>query len=150
MKDWERYEQTAQYLLNQFATHFGLGKVEGKQLVPGTSGTKWEIDAKGVKADGEGFIIVECRRWNSRLGQGDMAELAYRIKDTGAEGGIVVTPHQLQEGARKIAAHESIHHVKLDQNSTIEAYVIEFLDKAILGFRESVGVSDTFEITWTP
>lgn len=39
MKDWERYEQTAQYLLNAFATHFGLGSVEGKQIVPGESGT---------------------------------------------------------------------------------------------------------------
>ena len=31
MKDWERYEQAAQYLLNEFASHFGLGRVEGKR-----------------------------------------------------------------------------------------------------------------------
>ena len=49
MQDWERYEQTAQYLLNEFAEHFGLGRVEDKQVVPGASGTEWEIDAKGVK-----------------------------------------------------------------------------------------------------
>lgn len=62
-KTWNTYEEVAQYLLNQFAEYFELGRVEGKQIVPGKSGTEWEIDAKGVKADGEGFLIVECRRY---------------------------------------------------------------------------------------
>ena len=150
MKDWERYEQTAQYLLNEFATHFGLGRVEGKQLVPGESGTEWEIDAKGVKVDGEGFLIVECRRWKSSLSQEHVAALAYRIKDARAQGGILVTPTELQKGARKIAEHESIHHVILDKDSTTEAYVIEFLDKVFVGFRDTLYVSDWFEISDTP
>ena len=86
MKDWERYEQTAQFLLNEFAEHFELGSVEGKQIVPGVSGTKWEIDAKGVKINGAGFLIVECRQWTSKLSQQDVGSLAYRISDTGAQG----------------------------------------------------------------
>ena len=150
MKDWERYEQTAQYLLNEFATHFGLGRVEGKQLVPGASGTEWEIDAKGVKIDGEGFLIVECRQRTSRLSQGQVAELAYRVRDAGAQGGILVTPTELQKGARKVAEHESIHHVILDKNSTTEAYVIGFLDKAFVGFRDTFYVSDWFGINDMP
>ena len=32
---WESYEQVAAYLLDVFADRFGLGKVEGKQVVPG-------------------------------------------------------------------------------------------------------------------
>ncbi len=150
MKDWERYEQTAQYLLNEFATHFGLGKAEGKQIVPAVSGTEYEIDAKGVKIDGSGFLIVECRRRNARVDQEAVGALAYRINATGAQGGILVTPHQLQEGARKVAEYESIHHVILDKDSTTEAYVIAFLDKVIMGFRESWGFSDRGDITPTP
>ena len=150
MKDWERYEQTAQYLLNEFATHFGLGRVEGKQLVPGESGTEWEIDAKGVKVDGEGFLIVECRRWKSSLSQGQVAELAYRVRDARAQGGILVTPTELQKGARKVAEYESIHHVILDKDSTTEAYVIELLDKVFIGVRETLYVSVRFEISDTP
>ena len=150
MKDWERYEKTAQYLLNEFASHFRLGRVEGKQVVPGESGTEWEIDAKGVKIDGEGFLIVECRRWKSKLSQGDLAELAYKIGDTGAQGGILVAPVELQRGAQKVAKHENIYQVILDKNSTAEGYVIEFLGKVIMGFRENIGVSDWVDITWTP
>ena len=67
-KKWESYEEVAQYLLNQFAENFGLGTVEGKQIIPGQSGTNWEIDAKGLITEGEGFLIVECRRYTtSRL-----------------------------------------------------------------------------------
>ena len=150
MKDWERYEQTAQYLLNEFATHFGLGSVEGKQIVPGESGTRWEIDAKGVKDGGEVFLIVECRRRQSRLPQKEVAALLYSIKDTGAQGGILVTPAKLQRGAQKIVEHESIYHVVLDQESTTENYVIAFLDKVIMGFHENLGVSDWIDFTWTP
>ena len=85
MKDWQRYEQTAQHLLNEFAGHFGLGKVEGKQIVPGESDTDWETDAKGVADGNEGFLIVECRRRASRTNQEQVAASAYRISDTGAQ-----------------------------------------------------------------
>jgi hypothetical protein len=90
---WQSYEQVAQFLLDQFATHFGLGRVQGKQLVPGASGTNWEIDAKAVKADSGGFLIVECRRHTTAgVSQEDVGGLCYRIQDTGASGGIIVSP----------------------------------------------------------
>jgi hypothetical protein len=104
-QQFESYEQVAQYLLDQFAGELGLKRVEANQEVTGLrSGTTWEIDAKGVKVDGEGFVIVECRRYTtSKLKQEHLAGLAYRILDTGAEGGIVVSPMDLQEGAKKVA-----------------------------------------------
>ncbi|CAK8722967.1 Restriction endonuclease type IV Mrr domain-containing protein [Candidatus Electrothrix laxa] len=139
-KSWESYEEVATYLLNQFADHFGLECVEGKQCVTGASGTDWEIDAKGVSDNGEGFIIVECKRRKNRLNQAILGSLAYSIKDTGAQGGIVVTPIDLQKGAKKIAAHENIHHVILDPSSTISQYVLRFLNKVCFGLSMTVGV----------
>jgi len=47
---WRNYEEAAQYILGQMAAHFGLGRVEGKQLVAGVSGASWEIDAKGTRS----------------------------------------------------------------------------------------------------
>src|SRR5690242_9214183 len=92
-KVWENYEQVAQFLLNQFAQHFKLGKIEGKQKLPAKRAGNWEIDAKGVKVDGQGFLVVECRRHTtSRLNKKDLAHLAYVIEDTGAQGGITVSP----------------------------------------------------------
>lgn len=131
---WQTYEEVAQHLLNEFAAHFDLGRVEGKQVVPGESGTEWEIDAKGVTVSGEAFVIVECRRHTtSKLRQENVAGLAYRIEDTGASIGILVTPLDLQGGAEKVAAHANIQHVILDPNSTTTEYVMRFLNCIVTG-----------------
>ncbi len=141
-KSWQSYEEVATYLLNEFAEYFGLECVEGKQRVPGKK-TDWEIDAKGIAKNGEGFLVVECKRRKGRLSQGLICSLAYSIQDTGAQGGIVVTPIDLQKGAKKIAAHENIHHVILDQNSTTSQYVLRFLNKVFVGVEVTAGVHVT-------
>jgi hypothetical protein len=112
---WEQYEQVAIYLLNQFAHEFGLDHVEGKQTVPGHSGTTWEIDGKGVRVGPEeAIVVVECRRYlNSRQSQEKVAGLAFRLTDTGASGGILVSPLGLQEGAKKVAGYSDIVDVRL-------------------------------------
>jgi hypothetical protein len=134
-KEWRTYEEVAQYLLEQFASHFGLGRVEGKQLVPGASGTPWEIDAKGIKIGDEGIVLIECRRHTkSKISQEQVGGLAFRIKDTGSEGGIIVSPLELQKGAKLVAAHENIIHVTLAPESTTTEYVMKFLNKIFVGF----------------
>lgn len=62
-----------------------------------------------------------------------MGGLAYRIIDTGAKGGIVVSPLGLQAGAAKIAQAENIYNVTLDENSTRAEYVLKFLDRVRYG-----------------
>jgi hypothetical protein len=133
-KEWRTYEQVAQYLLERFASHFGLGRVEGKQLVPGASGTNWEIEAKGIKIGGEGIVLIECRRHTkSKLSQEQLGGLAFRIKDTAAQGGIIVSPLELQKGAKLVAAHENITQVILDAKSTTTEYVMKFLNSIFVG-----------------
>jgi hypothetical protein len=142
-KAWRTYEEVAAYLLNRFAKEFGLKLVEGKQKVEGRrSGASWEIDAKGVTEDGKGFFIVECRRYTtSTQNQGNAGKLAYSIIDTGASGGIIVSPFGLQEGAAKVAAAENIISVKLTADSTPTEFAIQFLNKLCLGIRAKVTVS---------
>ena len=143
-KPWESYEEVATYLLNQFADHFGLECVEGKQCIPGKCGTEWEIDAKGVASNGEGFLIVECRRHTkSRLNQESLAGLAFRIQDTGANGGIIVSPLDLQLGAKKVAAYTNVQHANLDPNSTNVNFLLKFLNKIFIGAGVSVVASCT-------
>ena len=126
--DWQRYEKTATYVLNEVASYLGLQRVEGKQSISGDSGTDWEIDAKGVSENGEAFVIVECRRYTkSRLSQEDLGGIAYRIRDGGAEGGIVVSPLGLQEGAAKVAKKENIVSVRLPADCTPQRFALEFL-----------------------
>jgi len=134
-KKWRTYEEVAQYLLNEFAEEFGLKKVEGKQYLKGIiSGTNWEIEAKGVALNKESFVIVECRRYTkSKQSQEKIGGLAYRIIDTGAKSGIIVSPLGLQEGAQKIAKAENIISVILNKNSTTKDYILQFLEKIKVG-----------------
>ena len=134
-KAWKTYEKVATELLDRNAEKFGLQRVEGKQHVSGNcSGTKWEIDAKGVKLGDEGFVIVECKRHTtSQPNQELLGGLAYRIIDAGASGGIIVSPLDLQEGAAKIAAAENIIAVQLDAESTPDQFAMKFLNHLMIG-----------------
>jgi hypothetical protein len=134
-KRWQSYEEVAAYLLGQFAHEFGLDRIEGKQSVTGQrSGTDWEIDAKGVRTGDGGFMIIECRRYTtSRQSQERVGGLAYRIIDTGAFGGIIVSPLGLQEGAEKVALAENIFDVRLHEDSTRHQFAMQFLNKFRVG-----------------
>jgi hypothetical protein len=147
-KQFESYEEVAQYLLDQFAAELGLKRVEAKQELPRLrSGTSWEIDANGVKLDGEGFVIVECRRYTtSKLKQEHAASLAYRILDTGAKGGILVSPMDLQVGAKKVANAENIIEVKLTPDSTRHEYVLGFLNRFMVGVQDKIGIQEKVSV----
>lgn len=131
--DWKLYEQAAAIILNDLARHLSLDRVEGNQAIPGLrSKTVWKIESKGCLDGDKGFVIIECRRRNRKLEQEALGGLAYRISDTGAAGGAVVTPVGLQEGAEKIAKAEKITVVKLSEDSTPAQYAVEFLGKLFL------------------
>jgi hypothetical protein len=125
-----------------------LERVEGKQEVIGLrSGTAWEIDAKGFCEGNTGFVIVECRRYTtSKQNQEKVGALAYRIQDAGAEGGILVSPLGLQEGAERVAAAENIVSVQLNANSTRHDYVLRFLQRAMVGFSDTITLRESFSI----
>ena len=135
MPKWDSYEEIATYLLNQFAQEFGVDAFEGKQDVSGKrSGTTWEIDAKGVRAVDGGFMIVECKRWSKdKPTQAIVGSLAYSILDSGAIGGIIVSPLGIQEGGQKVASAEGIFEVHLGENSTRNDFVMHFLNKFKVG-----------------
>jgi Restriction endonuclease len=133
---WESYEDVARYLLEKLGDVLGLGleSVEGKQKLVGESGAEWEIDGKGVKADGGAIVVVECRRYTtSRVKQGAVAQLAWTINDLGAAGGIVVTPIGVQRGGQLIAKAAGIQIVHLDADSTTTGYLLRFLGNVVVG-----------------
>lgn len=147
---WRNYEEVAQYILGQMAAHFGLGRVEGKQLVAGVSGASWEIDAKGMRENDQGFVIIECRRHTTQgLPQEQIAALAFRIQDTGAVEGIIVSPLPLQSGARKVAASQRIQEVQLSPDSTTTDYVLRFLQRTFIGvsFGDKLDLGDSADAT---
>lgn len=146
-KKWKTYEDVARFLLDQFAKEFGFNNVEGKQKVNGfRSGTKNEIDAKGVLSGKQGFVIIECRRYTtSKQNQEKLRGLAYLIIDAKASGGIIVSPLGLQEGTQKIVSSENVISVILDADSTPEDFCMKFLNKIFFGWSETISLSDSWE-----
>ncbi len=140
--NWKTYEDVARHLIDQAKEHFGLERVEGKQKIRGLrSGTHWEIDAKGIREGDQGIIIIECRRYpTSSIKQEDLGGLAYRIIDSGAVGGIIVSPLIIQKGAQKIAEAENVVQVLLDENSTPTDFTMQFFNKLMVGVGISMGV----------
>ncbi|WP_405168111.1 restriction endonuclease [Nocardia sp. NBC_01499] len=116
------------------AAELGLERVEGKQHLVGEAGTEWEVDAKGVKLGDEGIVLVECKRYpTKRVDQETVGGFAYRIKDLGAAGGILVSPLGFQRGAQLIAGKEGIVEVHLDADSKPHQYVMHFLNTTFVG-----------------
>lgn len=131
---WGSYEEVARYLLGAIRDELGLERVEGKQSLPGKSGTSWELDAKGVRGDDGAIVVIECRRYTtSRLKQKDIAALACQIDDVNAAGGIVVTPIGLQKGAEILAQHKGISLVHLNAEATNTDFVLKFLERVVIG-----------------
>lgn len=146
---WETYEEVAACLLSKIKSELKLKSIEGKQkLVGRDTGTEWEIDAKGIVEGGDGIVLVECRRYTtSKQNQEKIAALAYRIHDTKAEGGIMVSPLGLQTGAEKVADANNIKSIEIDANSTPENFTIRFLNKLFIGIADRVRLSDEVTVT---
>jgi hypothetical protein len=101
-KRWRTYEEVAAAILGRLREELGLSVVEGKQSVPGQSGTEWELDAKGIQQGSDAFVIVECRRHTtSKIKQGAVAALAFQIQDTGAAGGFACRPWDYRRALRR-------------------------------------------------
>ena len=131
---WLIYETAARSVLEQIGDALSISTVEGKQKLDGSSGTKWEIDARAIQEGGENFLVVEVRRYTtSSLAQEHLAALAYRIGDVGAAGGIIVSPLPLQRGAALVARASRIDHVRLSEDSNSTDYLAEYMGKRFLG-----------------
>ena len=149
-KKWETFEKVAAIILNDLCKKLGVDRFEGKQQVLGTrSDTSWEIDAKGVRENDGAIFLVEVRRYTtSKQSQEKLASLAYRILDTGAAGGFVVSVLGLQEGAEKVANAENIISIQLNQDATPEEYIAKFLQEIVVHLDTDVvpPISDSLQI----
>jgi len=146
MKAWERYEATAQEILQRLREHFSFVEVEGKQVLQGASGTEWEIDLVARSDPSERLVVIECRFTKGRQSQSKIGALAFTIRDTGAERGIIVTPNPLQKGAALVASHSEIMHFQLDLRSTSNNFLAQALGKLFLGI-PSVGDISLFGVS---
>jgi hypothetical protein len=143
---WKSYEEVSRHILTALRTQLGIDDVTADNDLPGRSGTSWRVEGKATIASGEGFLIVECRRHTTKgLSQEQVAGLAFRVKDTGADGAVLVTPLPLQKGAALVAASANVVHVEVAPWSTSERFLAKFMGSTFRGVTASDAIYPTDE-----
>ena len=133
-KESDRYEQVTRAILERCREELGFKEVQPKQRIPGKSGTSPEIDAICYRAESDGMILVECRRHTTaKIDQEQVYALFGRIIDTGADGGLMVTPLGYQEGAQLVARAYKVSMATLNPEATDREYVLKIAEKLFIG-----------------
>jgi hypothetical protein len=92
-------------------------------------------------------VVIEYRRYpKDRIKQESVSGIAFRIIDTDASGGIIVTPVGLQEGADEVARSQNIETLILHPESTMSNYVAQYLQKIMAGITDSICIHDEVQV----
>lgn len=142
---WESYEDVARQLIDDIKEQLGLCRVnEGKFLFPKSDGGECEIDVSAYDISNEKLVLVECKRKKRRLSPEEIHGFAYRIQQTNAKRGIIVTTIGLQKGARIAADAAKITLIILNGESTIDEYIARITQKLFLKTTDHFnGISST-------
>ncbi|MEH2402937.1 restriction endonuclease [Nostoc sp.] len=138
-KEWETYEDVARQLIDDIKFHLGLSLVnEDKRKFKKNDGGECEVDVSAYDMSDEKLVLVECRKKKEPLSQEEVHGFAYRIQQTNAKRGIIVTTIGLQQGARIAADGAKIALIRLDGNSAKQEYIAKITQQIF------VKVTDTF------
>jgi hypothetical protein len=137
---WETYEDVARQLINDIKSYLGLSMVNpDKKKFPKKDGGRCEIDVSAYNMSDGKLVLVECRKENRRLIQEEVHGFAYRIQQTNAMRGIIVTTIGLQEGGVIAANGAKIQTIKLDPSSTLDNYIAQFIGFLAIKLTDSFG-----------
>jgi hypothetical protein len=137
----DRFEQTVRNILEQCRDALGYSRVDPKGKLPGRSGTEWEIDSTAYLATSGDMVLVECR-WRSkkRIDQEQIGGLVFRVQDTGAVAGLMVTSIGLQKGAELVAQANQIGIAKINPDATDRDYVLDIAGRLFHGIEAKGGL----------
>lgn len=138
----DRFERVTRTILEQCRDAFGYTRVDPKGKLRGKSGTEWEIDAIAFLPVSNDFVLIECRRRSSKkIEQGQVGELIFRVQDTGAASGLIVTTVGAQEGAKLVAKAHKIGLGTLNLEATERDYVLDVAGRLFHGIEGKGGLA---------
>lgn len=144
-KEWERYEDVARQVIDDIKSHLGLSLVnEDKIEFKKKDGGKCEIDISAYDMSDGKLVLVESRKKNKSLNQEEVHGFAYRIQQTGAKRGIIVTTIGLQQGAQIAADGAKITLIRLNEGSTKEEYVAKITQQIFLKITDKCKMGISF------
>jgi hypothetical protein len=133
-KQWVTYEEVVAQLLDTFAAYFGVERNEvSLNNLPGTT---YEVDGKGFSRGNLGYFFIECRRYiNTSQSRADVCAFAFQVEDTGAIGGIIVSPLVLKEGLTIVSEAKNVKRVQ--HNGLLDKHpLLSFLNSVMYGHSE--------------
>jgi hypothetical protein len=118
------YEDVAHSFFCDCKDTFGFDVVERKAVLTSKSGNTYKIEVLGRRVAEGADIIIECKHYGpkSQIDQEMVGGLAYRVQNTGADGAFIVTTHELQSGAQRVADFEQITVFIIGPDATIDDY----------------------------
>jgi hypothetical protein len=91
--------------------------VERNVRMPGRlSGVSRQVD---VRITGRMFglanqvVIIDCKRWGSKVDVADVGSFVDLVRDVGADGGLLITSSGASQGAHTRACAEAQHHIQV-------------------------------------
>lgn len=137
---WEKYEDVVRQVIDDIKSYLGLSIVNpDKKAFSKKDGGMCEIDVSAYDMGDGKLVLVECRNKNKPLPQEEVHGFAYRIQQTNAKRGIIVTTIGFQEGARIAANGARIGLVRLEPNSTPDNYIAQLTQLLIIRVTDSFG-----------
>lgn len=148
--DWKNFEDVFRAILAMHMNFFELEKVEPtSKPVPGHARKfkPWAIDVVGYRKGTKRLVLFEVKRRGRNVEPEQAAGFAYRILDTEAEAGYIVTTmgRDLSSGAKEIADYEKIGHIQVEKDSTPDDYTMKIADNMFVGVTDTVKVSEHIE-----
>ena len=123
-KPYATYEDVAHRFFSDCKTTFGFDVVERKVVLRGKSGNTYNIEVLGRRVGDGAEIIIECKHYGpgSHIDQEMVGGIAYRVRNTEAGGAFMVTTHELQSGAQRLADFERISVFIISPDATLDDY----------------------------
>ncbi len=148
--EWKNFEDVFRAILAMHMDFFELEEVEPtSKPIPGIARKvkPWAIDVVGYRKGTNRLVLFEVKRRGRNVEPEQAAGFAYRILDTEAEAGYIVTTmdRNLSSGAKEIANYEKIGHIQLQKDSTPDDYVMRIADNMFVGITDAVKVSERVE-----
>ena len=146
------YELLVQKLVDELASAFSdmAGNVIGsgaRNRISGLSGYKHQIDVSMTA--GEWLILVECKRWNTKIGVEEVLVLASRVADInptvpGRQIWVsMVSCKGATRGAQALARH---FHLNVDTVESPHEYAVRLRNHVAVGQRDNLGLGDSCKV----
>lgn len=103
--DWRDLQQRVSLILQES----GLQAETGRNLLTARGTVEIDVYATDPATTPPAIYVCECKRWRTRVPQGEVQTFRTVVADAGAHFGLFVSAQGFQAGAYEVARHTNVH-----------------------------------------